>query len=176
MALPQEEGGPEMIKQRILRGLGNVISTSFNDITGQIPNTQPTGRTQKWYGAKLSYPSSICIFCFWNLSVRGPCHACRLIASPTFVSLFPDEPLLPNFSQSRMMPDRQTATLNTLKCKFIVLKVARMRFSKILPYPGIHVTGLLTSRHPLFRWFRVIIERTGNKLACGSNVEAHSLL
>ena len=32
------------------------------------------------------------------------------------------------------------------------------------------------SRHPLFRWFRVIIETTGNKLACGSNVEAHSLL
>ena len=26
------------------------------------------------------------------------------------------------------------------------------------------------------RWFRVISERTGNKLACGSNVEAHSLL
>ena len=32
------------------------------------------------------------------------------------------------------------------------------------------------SRHPLFRWFRVIIETTGKKLACGFNVEAHSLL
>ena len=27
----------------------------------------------------------------------------------------------------------------------------------------------LTSRHPLFRWFRVIIERTGNKLALSSS-------
>ena len=41
---------------------------------------------------------------------------------------------------------------------------------------SIDVTALLTSRHPLLRWFRVIIERTGNKLAGGSNVEAHSLL
>ena len=32
------------------------------------------------------------------------------------------------------------------------------------------------SRHPLFRWFRVITERTVTKLACGSNVEATSLL
>ena len=32
------------------------------------------------------------------------------------------------------------------------------------------------SRHSLFRWFRVIIERSGTMLACGSNVEAHSLL
>ena len=32
------------------------------------------------------------------------------------------------------------------------------------------------SRHPLFRVFRVIIETTGNKLACGSNVQAPSLL
>ena len=32
------------------------------------------------------------------------------------------------------------------------------------------------SRHPLFRLFRVIIETTGIKLACRSNVEAHSFL
>ena len=51
-----------------------------------------------------------------------------------------------------------------------------------LPYPGL--LSLLfprwllkgPSRHALFRWFRVRFEIYGIKLACGSNVQAHSLL
>ena len=51
-----------------------------------------------------------------------------------------------------------------------------------LPYPGLlsllFLRWLLKgpSRHPLFRWFRVRFEIYGIKLACGSNVQPHSLL